>query len=755
MGPDEGRPVSTGPEPAPPSVDRPDPAPFPADRPTGLAALKAWVLLEGSTDQPLLFAEPTSPPVGEERVGICCSGGGLRSASFAFGGMQVLWNERVLQRARYLAGVSGGSYAVTAATILRLRSKAAFADPAAPAPYALGSPELDYLRNRTDYLAPGPSGRWNLALRFVIGVGVNVFVVFTTIYLLGLGAGWLYGLALPGLEDPGDEVSFGWLAYAIVAVPFVLGVLAQLVDLLFRPAAEKRWRRLVRWSGSLVALALVAAVFVFVVPAVLVALRRVSIDWATPGTGTGTGGRSASVTGALLVILGSALNVASKSGMSGITAAAGKVRAWPRKLLKIVSNVLLWVVGPLTLAVTFLVGVDLTTDGWSSQELLAVVALGAVIGLLGWQGNPIAWSAQPFYKRRLRTVFSLERVIEDHDGQTRVRVRAIPQEDEPRLSQLADAEVTDWPELLICAAANVSDLGLTPPKFGVSGFVFSQRELGGHLVGYVPTAMYEEAIKHRRGFQKVLNSGTSAAATAGQIRDVSPLSAVSISGAAISPSMGRMTRPAARMMLTLLNLRLGVWLPNPHHVSEGTWDRTQRVKPRFLVKEMLGTNSLTSRFLYVTDGGHYENLGLVELLRRGCTEIWCLDAAGDHSGQLSTLGQAQAIARAELGVEFDPIDIDAFAPIDDEHPNLSKNNHAIVPFRYANKREGRLVYVREALVPTAPTDLITYQRTRPGFPYDGTGDQFYDVAQFEAYRRLGVDAVTQAHASYRAAAVKR
>ena len=91
--------------------------------------------------------------------------------------MQVLWAERILQGARYLAGVSGGSYAVTAATILRLRSKAAFADPGAPAPYGLGSPELDYLRNRTDYLAPGPAGRWNLAIRFVISIAVNVAVV--------------------------------------------------------------------------------------------------------------------------------------------------------------------------------------------------------------------------------------------------------------------------------------------------------------------------------------------------------------------------------------------------------------------------------------------------------------------------------------------------------------------------------------------------------------------------------------------------
>ena len=53
-----------------------------------------------------------------------------------------------------------------------------------------------------------------------------------------------------------------------------------------------------------------------------------------------------------------------------------------------------------------------------------------------------------------------------------------------------------------------------------------------------------------------------------------------------------------------------------------------RPRPRYLLKELLGWNSVNDKYLYVTDGGHYENLGLVELLRRGCTKIYCLDASG-------------------------------------------------------------------------------------------------------------------------------
>src|SRR5262249_39999388 len=138
----------------------------------------------------------------------------------------------------------------------------------------------------------------------------------------------------------------------------------------------------------------------------------------------------------------------------------------------------------------------------------------------------------------------------------------------------------NWPELLICATANASNPGLTPPKLAVFGFVFSPTEIGGHLTGYVPMADYEKIIRHRRGFQTKRSVGT--------MRDVSPLAAVSISGAAVSPTMGRMTRPAYRMLLTMFNLRLGVWLPNPDRVRRDQWNPRWRVYPHYLIREMFG-----------------------------------------------------------------------------------------------------------------------------------------------------------------------
>ncbi len=140
-----------------------------------------WIPADHSVGppQPELFqhARAEGDP---QRVGICCSGGGLRSAAFSFGALDELWRAGIVEKADYLAGVSGGSYAVTAATIVRAQSPDAEWSKDQPGPYGLGSPELDYMRNRTDYLAPGLMGRWNMFLRLILGIVFNLAVVLGT-----------------------------------------------------------------------------------------------------------------------------------------------------------------------------------------------------------------------------------------------------------------------------------------------------------------------------------------------------------------------------------------------------------------------------------------------------------------------------------------------------------------------------------------------------------------------------------------------
>jgi hypothetical protein len=154
--------------------------------------------------------------------------------------------------------------------------------------------------------------------------------------------------------------------------------------------------------------------------------------------------------------------------------------------------------------------------------------------------------------------------------------------------------------------------------------------------------------------------------------------------------------------------------------------------PWYLVKEMLGRNSVNDPYLYVTDGGHYENLGLVELLRRGCTEIFCFDASGGTS--MSALGDAIALARSELEVE---IKIDPSPLVEDEESRLAEQACVEGTITYPNGRKGVLIYARSVVTESAPYDVQAFRQSDKAFPHHSTADQLYTDQKFEAYRALG------------------
>ncbi|MEY2402360.1 MAG: hypothetical protein QOJ08_2471, partial [Ilumatobacteraceae bacterium] len=523
------------------------------------------------------------------------------------------------------------------------------------------------------------------------------------------------------------------------------GLLAGLLDLLFRPAADWWWKRLVRWCGTFVFAAIIAAIVLRVIPQLIWWARTSRIGESDGNAQFARGaGSVATAAGSLAVSFG---HLVFRSGSGGKGSVPKRLAKVPLRLRTLLQKLLIGLVVPLSLFVFFLIAIDSGTRPWTTTGTWWWIGvLAAVLAIFAF-GNPIAWSAQPFYKRRLRTVFALKR--ETSNGEA--TVGPVPSDEEPTLS---DLRPPNWPQLLICASANVSDLGYTPPGLGVTSFVFSADRVGGPLIGSIPTVQYEERLKRVRLFQKVWNRLSGTPESTGRLRDVSPLSAVSISGAAVSPSMGRMNQPAYRMLIAMLNLRLGVWLANPRSVKsledvDGVPPTYKPlVRPTYLLRELLGQNNLRRKFVYVSDGGHYENLGLVELLRRGCTTVYAIDASGDTPGSIRTLGQAVALARGELGIEFDDLDPAIFAVKDAAtDPGIVVTDHAIVRYTFpAGGGTGTLVYIKKALMKdqATPADLISYQQARPAFPYDSTGDQFYDIEQFEAYRALGASVTRRA-----------
>jgi hypothetical protein len=287
--------------------------------------------------------------------------------------------------------------------------------------------------------------------------------------------------------------------------------------------------------------------------------------------------------------------------------------------------------------------------------------------------------------------------------------------------------------LIVCAAANISDPGATPPGRGVASFTFSPTAIGGPLTGASATQRYEALARNRA-------------------RDVTLPAAVAMSGAAVSPSMGKLTYRPLTFLLALANIRLGVWVLNPRRINESTEamatgrNLRHRPRPQYLWKELFGRNRLEDKFLYVTDGGHYENLGLLELLRRGCRTIYCFDAGGGNTNK--ALVDAIALARTELNIEID-MTAEAEKLAEDNQTRLAKVVCASGTIRYPAPRsedrvKGRLFYVRSVVSDESPWDLRSFQLEDGIFPHDSTFDQFFTDQKFEAYRRLGTCAAEQA-----------
>ena len=352
--------------------------------------------------------------------------------------------------------------------------------------------------------------------------------------------------------------------------------------------------------------------------------------------------------------------------------------------------------------------------GWQATFIFAASVMIAVL-LFGDLTN---WSLHPFYKRRLSSVFALERTLLP-DGS--IVAREARYDDPIPFTKLSSTK----PELIVCAAANVSDYGATPTNRHVTPFNFSRNEIyAGRVLGTTDMGRYEETNGKRA-------------------RDISVPAAVAMSGAALSPSMGKMSRWYATFLLAVANVRLGVWLPNPRAVERersGGRRVRRRAGPFYLLWELLGRNSYRHDYIYVTDGGHYENIGLVELLRRGCTEIYCFDASGDKVDTFNTFGEAIAIARSELGVE---ISIDPFAMTpktgDDDYV---PRDHVMGQIWFMGDREkgepsGRLILAKAGVTHSAPADVRSWKDRDAPFPTHGTVSQLYTEERFEAYRALG------------------
>lgn len=669
----------------------------------------------------------------ENVAGLCLSGGGIRSATFCLGIVQVLAREGLLARFDYLSTVSGGGY-------LGAFLSSYLGTPPAGAPAGIRetinaaftaeggreSAAVRHLRNNSRYLLSG--GMWGRLKMFgllITGIFTNVLLMLPLplVAVLGTGllfaagywtAGWTKDVA-PMRGTPaflvfsslGMVLLAGWLALPAVR-NFARGA----------PHGSSPAKLRTLWESVLVILgvAVVASGVLVLVPPIFNGLATLR----------GSVGR---IGAALPVWVASEKNFAIVTALApvifGLFAARLK-QGTGKKCM----TLLFALSGPLLALVVFL-NVGIQTVGPNAGSPTAwtwVAGVTAALGLWGWLFVDLnEFSPHGYYRDRLCECYLavrqssqlgllrswIRRALHGREKGETFRDSGIGTLRKLPLSQMNATGAA--PYHLVNTAVNLP-ASREPNLRGrdCDFFTFTRDYCGGPVCGYIKTATLERLDPH-------VDLGT----------------AMAVSGAAASSNMGVKTMRHLRFLLTLLNVRLGYWLRNPLGGPRRWWNVPG---PQYLLREMTGWMHEKTDYMNLSDGGHIENLALYEMLRRRCKFILVVDGGQEPGMECADLMLAQRYAQIDLGVRLE-LDLADLAL------DAGRRSRAYAVFgkvHYSARSDGTgaddlgwLVYLKLARTGAEPGYVVDYARQNPDFPHQTTGDQIYDEAQFEAYRRLG------------------
>lgn len=674
-----------------------------------------------------------------EGVGVCLSGGGIRAASFGLGALQALDEGRHLLygdgRADYLAAVSGGSY--VAATATAVASQLASGEPVEDVrPMAPESPEARHILDNGDYLKQwGPrtrAGNWALAVLLpAVTVAVLTMTGAPTTAIVGAGAlvaavavllarrSWLLTISLFGAS--GVINVGGFASLALLSAGALVAVRDLLVNLLgdvawLEPVVTPKLANDLLWLP----LALVGLLGGRLVLRTLYSMGQrfwpIAVGLLLLVAGTPAlvyvlnGGPFPDPLGPLLL-----------AGTMALIAQGNPLRwarAWRRMLVDVPLTTLVEFAGLLLLGFA----IDFARESFDRDErwpFLVLVPLGWLLG--AYVLSQI--SLHHLNRNRLARCFCVKR---PEGGGDAVLVS-------PRAKSLTGLSPNagerapgPFPLLMVCATANVDDRSATRPEWRrYQPFIFTPDVCG---LQTEPEARFETAWLEAVNRQALWRNQPL----------LTLMSAVASAGAAVSPSMGSKTRTGLRSLIAFLNLRLGTWMPNPHDsrvrggVRDGTW---RPYTPPALgggydefVPELFGLQRDDAPRAYVSDGGHYDNLGLLALLRARCGTIWCVDSQADKRGRAGQLSRVIELAQTEgliTGLTRDGSADDlygVFGPAD----GSAGAGHAIYEVEYAGGAHATLIVVKLGLTPDSGVSLREFHArdvhipVGGKFPYDST-----------------------------------
>jgi len=618
-------------------------------------------------------------------VGLAVSGGGIRSATFALGVLAALARRNLLPQVDYLSTVSGGGYLGSFITTYLNSDQPADVAPALglckdQLPFRRTDGEaqaLRHIRHFSKYLATGsPWERAKMTTAQLYGLLINVLGVA----YLGAGAALIeFALRSMGLDRAVSPVT--WLAL------FSLAVASVGVPLMLRRGGA--WDSADKW------LAIPAVSLVMVIAWRLLA-----------------GLHDAYTFGTMPLILVAIVPLLA----AGIVGFFGDLPVRVRIALSVLAAVA---------APVFILLAELAAYEWMERDplphtimLLTAILLATVFFFYVLNIN--ITSPHRHYRKKLGEAYLIQPNASEPTAVNRqANANSDPNPPSPPLASnvsllLSKATAKGRsPYHLINCALNVPG-SRDPAMQGrlTDFFVFSPGFCGSPLTRYAATLQWEEHDPH-------LDVGT----------------AMAISGAAAAPQMGLGTMRQLTFWLALLNIRLSYWLRNPRRraaiLSTPTlWH---------LFQEMFGLAHERGHFINLSDGGHIENLGVYELLRRRCKFIIAIDGEQDAKMTFHALTTLQRLAYIDLGVKID-------INLDDLRLNsrgMTRSHFCFSRIAYPQKTRdggsvyGYLLYVKLSLTGNEGEFLRRYRLDEPSFPHHSTADQFFTESQFEAYRSLG------------------
>lgn len=668
----------------------------------------------------------TVAPPRHRGTGVSCSGGGIRAASFSLGALSALerWpvepgtNEPVprvadslLGSANYLSSVSGGGYAASAWRIAAGTSSETFAKmpPLIGDPYQLSTKPkssgeaanlLEHVRHHRSFLANGRGGLPLAAIRYALQTAFHMALLLGFVYMLS----WPFGLLIRS-----------WAVGGVEIVDFVnnSGAQDRTLEFQFEP---HQWVPPLGWSamavlpwlcrlgtkrGSVRA-ALDGAIAGFAILATASAFVLIALPWMTANINIFPDDASEQlrVTGIYATALTAIWQIAKR---------------YLQRQAKYLGGVLL-AIGVALFALRAVEEAALNS-GWLGRLSTYIIVSSAVAAAF-LLANPDKWSLSDFYRKRLAGTFVTKLDEQFHPS-------VLDEDEAPRLSDYIGAP---GPAPIVCCAASRTEE--TETGVAALSMTFEPAEVTVHSWRADDNATGFETERRSLShieFKKRLPHGKQGD------RLASLIGAAAISGAAVAPSMGRLNLKTTNALLAAFNARLGVWVPNPAAKEQ---DRMAAPRVINMFKEIFGVYGNTDPNVYATDGGHWENLGMVELVRKKCDLIIAIDTSGDMPGTYRAFKDAIALSFLECAAKIDIADSEWEQMVPDED-GLVPRNFVRGTIRYDDGTEGELLYVKAAVSRSTPLAVQRYAAGDRTFPNYSTANQMLTDAQLTNLFKLG------------------